>query len=326
MYKPSPPTVVNCGSSKCSYMAPVHPSSQCVFCTRYYCMTHKPKTCPSCHVFICTGCYSRSPPPCCVWAKSQSSPFSFPSFSGGSSSFSGGYPSFSGGPPSFSGGYPSFSGGYPSFSGGPPSFSGGPPSFSGGYPSFSGGPPSFSGYSSPPSITTDSIENDITGQDQWPTFRDYNEGDPFAFWSSTGFPGLNVKFLIEVSGMLFEAHVKWENRPWYSDEPKSMSLKVAVRGSRSDMCRESLANVTNGSHRYLWGHLLARARKMLANHRAGELMTEFGLTNRVTTALVRTLLRAGRMSDLSALYLCTSLPLTAWEQGAWSLMLDVLTR
>ncbi|NVJ20712.1 MULTISPECIES: hypothetical protein [Myxococcus] len=104
------------------------------------------------------------------------------------------------------------------------------------------------------------------------------------------------------------------------------SLKVAVRGSKSDMCRDSLANVTSGSHRYLWGNLIARARKMLANHYAGALMTEFRLTNSVTADLVRTLTSAARMSDLAALYLCSSLPLAVWEQEAWSLVLDVMTR
>ncbi|RKH40786.1 hypothetical protein D7X55_22745 [Corallococcus sp. AB049A] len=175
-------------------------------------------------------------------------------------------------------------------------------------------------------ISTDDIENAITGQDRWPTFVDYTEGDPFDFWQSTKFPGLNVKFLIVASGALFEVHVKWDQRQWYCDEPYAMSLKVALQGSKKDMCNESRPNIMSNTHRYLWGNLLARARKVIANHYAAKLMTEFGLKNVVTHALVQALVHAGRKSDLVALYLCSTLPLSVWEQDAWSLMLDEIQK
>ncbi|MCE9667119.1 hypothetical protein LY474_04755 [Myxococcus stipitatus] len=191
---------------------------------------------------------------------------------------------------------------------------------------FSSGSTSSTGYASAMGVSTDDIENAIKGKDRWPTFVDYNEGDAFDFWQSKAFPGLNVKLLIVAEGALFEAHVKWDKRVWYRDDPYAMSLKVALKGSKRDMCHESRPNIMSDSHRYLWGTLLARARKVLANHHAARLMTEFGLANVVTADLVRTLVGTGRMSDLAALYLCSTLPLSVWEQEAWSLMLDVMTK
>ncbi|MCP3102379.1 hypothetical protein LZ198_26255 [Myxococcus sp. K15C18031901] len=197
---------------------------------------------------------------------------------------------------------------------------------SGGASSSGSGGASSGGYSSAAGINTDDLENAIKDRDRWPTFVDYNEGVPFDFWQSGAFPGLNVKFLIVGLGALFEVHVKWDKRLWFRDEPYAMSLKVAIKGSKNDLCRESRPNIMSDSHRYLWGNLLARARKLLANHHAAMLMNEFGLKNAVTAAMVRTLVSKGRTSDLAALYLCSTLPLSVWEQEAWSMMLDELTK
>ena len=203
------------------------------------------------------------------------------------------------------------------------------------------GPPiSQSSYSAPSSyvppptpVTTDDIETAITARDEWPTFLDYVEGNTFDYWSTPpsktnpiGFPGLNIKFLIQVKGEVLEAHVKWDQRSWCKDNPYAMSLKRSPTSSVTAFCRESLRNINSGTDRYLWQHLLHRARKLIAADRVRLLLLEFHPVGvKVTQSMVDTLVLARRDDDLAALYLADTVPLSDWAPAAWSALLDWLT-
>ena len=176
-------------------------------------------------------------------------------------------------------------------------------------------------------LSTNDIEAGIK-KDVWPTFLKYKEGDAFAFWKSKNFLPINIKFLIVSSGVCLEVHLKWGSaRSWYQDDPYAMSLKKNPTKSVTARCFDSLANVMADDHRYLWGHLLHRGRKLIAAYRVVQLLKEFKpKKHKVTTTMIKALISAGRTEDLIALFIADMVPLKDWAQEAWSLFLDWYAR
>jgi len=105
----------------------------------------------------------------------------------------------------------------------------------------------------------------------------------------------------------YRAIVQWGARAWYRDEPHAIELRC--EGVVKSPC-------SRRDHPRLWARLRDQARGRIADRLTHEVMATID-SERVTLALVETLIADGEFEKLYAMVWSEAAPIEAWEDEAW---------